>query len=268
MIFAVVSSTNPTKARQIVSISESFNDDGFSKLEVVWTENSQVFVTYSSHHRLKQFDDHALFEAQGTLFPKEKVYPSWRENITEMQRPLASNIYTKMAYCQCLNGEAGIRLIDAEIDVLEALSTNPHPNIVEYHGCIREEDYMVGICLSKYRCTLNELIRGQVPPDQRSPFDPDTVISGVMSGLTFLHGLGLVHDDINPHNIMLNDEGHAVIIDFDSCTHVGAESRGGTPGWSTNPTIAQVENDEYGLDLIVQFIRGEYNGENVEPFGL
>ena len=67
---------------------------------------------------------------------------------------------------------------------------------------------------------------------------------------------------------MLDDEDRAVIIDFDSCCTIGTQSGGGTPGWSKKPTIAQIENDEYGLDLVTKFIRREYDGQNFDAWGM
>lgn len=83
------------------------------------------------------------------------------------------------------------------------------------------------------------------------------------AGLNWLHSLGLVHDDINPKNIMLDDDGHAIIIDFDSCASSGTKSRGGTPGWSTSPEVA---NDEHGFNLV--FIWGQYDGQDFAAFGM
>ncbi|PPQ69462.1 hypothetical protein CVT26_002872 [Gymnopilus dilepis] len=104
-------------------------------------------------------------------------------------------------------------------------------------------------------------------PQGRSSCGTDRVISDIKSGLEFLRKLGLVHDDINPRNIMLRGDGHAVIIDFDSCTAVGGKSRGGTPGWSRNPRIAEFDNDEYGLELVIKYMHGEYDGQDFEAFG-
>ena len=53
------------------------------------------------------------------------------------------------------------------------------------------------------------------------PLNKERIVSDVMAGLDFLHGIGLVHDDISPQNIMLDDGGRAVIIDFDSCVPLG-----------------------------------------------
>ena len=67
---------------------------------------------------------------------------------------------------------------------------------------------------------------------------------------------------------MLDDDGHAIIIDFDSCASIGAKSRGGTPGWSKNPKIAEVANDEHGFNLVASYIRGEYDGQDYEGFDM
>jgi hypothetical protein len=59
---------------------------------------------------------------------------------------------------------------------------------------------------------------------------------------------------------MLDDQGRAVIIDFNSCAKPGEKSQGGTCGWSKAPETVTIENDEYGLELVQAFIQGEYDG--------
>ena len=39
--------------------------------------------------------------------------------------------------------------------------------------------------------------------------------SEIISGLIFIHNMGIVHLDIQPENILLSDSGHAIISDFD-----------------------------------------------------
>jgi serine/threonine protein kinase len=89
------------------------------------------------------------------------------------------------------------------------------------------------------------------------------ILDGISKGLTFLHEtLGLVHNDINLANIMLDDAGDPVIIDFDSCIPVGEEmglsGKAGTFGWTIElrPTIGLPENDIYGLKQIGEFMKG------------
>ncbi len=66
-------------------------------------------------------------------------------------------------------------------------------------------------------------------PDYQRSKDYSGVLTGIETGVSHLHGLGLVHDDINPGNTMMND-GKVAIIDFSSCGRVGEslESAGHT----------------------------------------
>lgn len=50
--------------------------------------------------------------------------------------------------------------------------------------------------------------------------DYSCVLAGIEGGIKHLRSLGLVHNDINPSNIMIDDH-RAIIIDFGSCRSVG-----------------------------------------------
>jgi serine/threonine protein kinase len=69
--------------------------------------------------------------------------------------------------------------------------------------------------------------------------DSTKIIDGNLKGLHFLHEtLSLVHNDINPSNIMLGDTRDVVIVDFDSCLPIGQEigfRKGGTFSWTSEP---------------------------------
>jgi serine/threonine protein kinase len=67
-----------------------------------------------------------------------------------------------------------------------------------------------------------------------------------------MHRLGLVHNDLNPANIMM-DHGKPAIIDFDSCKREGDKlDKGGSPLWALdNPEWrSRRENDVYGLNKL------------------
>lgn len=67
-----------------------------------------------------------------------------------------------------------------------------------------------------------------------------------------MHALGLIHNDLNPSNIMMNGDS-PVIIDFDSCKREG-EKLGlklGTFGWAMEGVdYATPQNDYFGLSKI------------------
>lgn len=255
---------SPEKSRHLLARYEIWNDR-FLYLAVAWREDSQI---YTAHHicRMASFDSNptALNELEGTVIQHDLVYAAWREDITEVTMPLPRNTFVKTP--EYLSELSKPDLINAEINILELLSKTPHPNVCKYYGCIRDGAYVMGICLQKLEFTLAELVEGR--DDKLPTLDEARIVSDVKAGLDFLHSLGLVHDDINPGNIMLDDGGCAVIIDFDSCVPLGSQSRGGTPGWSTFPKIAEIQNDEHGLDLVAKFIRGEYDGQDFEAFDM
>jgi len=59
---------------------------------------------------------------------------------------------------------------------------------------------------------------------------------------------------------VIDDDGHAVIIDFDSCASIEAKSWLDT--WLTHPKIAEVANDEHSFNLVARFIQGEYDSHD------
>ncbi|KAG0707349.1 kinase-like domain-containing protein [Suillus ampliporus] len=145
-----------------------------------------------------------------------------------------------------------------EAKVYEILKQHPHPNICVYYGCIRDGDYITAVCLKKYGRRLMDAVWKGDPT-----LNPAAILDGISKGLHFLHEtLGLVHNDINPANIMLDDAGDPVIIDFDSCIPIGEEiglsGKAGTFGWTVEPmpTISLPENDIYGLTQIGEFMKG------------
>lgn len=99
----------------------------------------------------------------------------------------------------------------AKAGVYEILKQHPHPNICIYYGSIHEGGYLVTIGLKKYLCSLYNAVESGVI------LQCDIVLDGILEGLLFLHTLGFVHNDINLTNIMLDNKGMPVIIDFDSC---------------------------------------------------
>ena len=113
------------------------------------------------------------------------------------------------------------------------------------------------ICLRKYKHSLHDAVQSG------ATLDRNVILSGIAKGLQFLHDtLGLVHNDINPTNIMLDDNGHPVIIDFDSCAKIGEDldgRKGCTFGWvrKPEPHTSIVANDEYALSLITQYLDGK-----------
>jgi serine/threonine protein kinase len=96
---------------------------------------------------------------------------------------------------------------------LEALSALRHPSLVRVHDVIRWEgdptivmDYVPGVDLKE------RVVRGGP-----LPFDEaERVARAMLDVLATAHAAGIVHRDVKPQNIRLDDQGHVFLLDFGS----------------------------------------------------
>ena len=199
--------------------------------------------------------------------PKEAHQPVYQSSFTLTTK--ASACYVKrpslLSY-DCYHKTDPYKIAStvlAEVEIYEMLQQTPHPNIAQYFGCLTAEDRIVGICLAQYPTTLMY----KANPEHRMKrqairyrLEMDTVeryVTKLRNALQHLHNLGLVHNDINPCNIMLNDEDDPIIIDFNSCCSIGhsLDNVRRTYEWH-DPTIkiSRPENDMDALDEIYEWL--------------
>ncbi len=96
-----------------------------------------------------------------------------------------------------------------------------HPNIVEVYAIFEENQtaYMV-----------LDLINGSdlldIIETQNKTFTPSeihAILTDVLGALTVVHDQNLLHRDISPDNILLDDKGHPTLIDFGSAREFASE---------------------------------------------
>lgn len=135
----------------------------------------------------------------------------------------------------------------------EILMGHPHPNVATYHGCILRGGCIRSLCFTRYHQNLVE----RIYHDTRT-FSRQDCLQEIKRGIQHLHSLGIVHNDINPSNVMLTMDDTAVIIDFNSCCKEGEEGHmGSTFQWtdgSYNNNCAEFENDMCGLRKINEWL--------------
>ncbi|MGD6980436.1 MULTISPECIES: serine/threonine-protein kinase [Citricoccus] len=148
-------------------------------------------------------------------------------------------------------GQAALKLPDrsaglpaASLDVeMRALGELRHEHVVRPLGVV-STDRGRGL-LSEYHAggSLGSLVRaaGPLPVGQVV-----TVLVPVAQALQALHGLGVVHGDLSPGNILFSVQGRPAVSDLGSSRLLGGASvRTGTPGFCA-PEIADGPDDGHG----------------------
>ena len=239
----------------------------FDFLSVLWEEDGE-------YHFIRNPDEtFDLDKLKKCPIPPKDLYPAWHIGLPIAPLPIPDGSYIKRPRIACYTGDARLaNFLLAEADILTLLEQSQHPNIGRFFGCILLGDLVNGLCLKHYPRTLADAIpyrsRGDVslvvipfePPEQ---LNHASIVHGIVSGVKFIHSLNLVHNDLNPHNVMLDEFNNPVIVDFDSCKPVGTSMKGQksfTAPWGRRNALnmALYDNDYLSFGLLELYLRGEY----------
>ncbi|KAK0701102.1 hypothetical protein B0T21DRAFT_134482 [Apiosordaria backusii] len=204
--------------------------------------------------------------------PVSAYSPLFSPDFTRAADPLPQDCYVKkpqlISYDRICRGPRPNSIAESvllEAAVCELLTRHPHPNIATYLGCQVSDGRITGLCFARYQRTLmkevnpRRLMKRNLRSDRQGRKDYSSVLAGVESGVRHLHALGLVHNDINPTNIMLDGD-KAIIIDFGSCRRIGEslEGVGRTYEWyDEQVNTAALQNDLDALDEIRTWLGGD-----------
>lgn len=244
---------------EVIEQSEAWqrveDDLEFSHTTIIVKNSATGALFYScTEQRYPPNQDIDVSPLSLTAIPLDDVYPDISGfDFTKTPLPHPAATYIKRPDLVAFPNLAGrYRPSDTflqEARICEILKQNPHPNVVTYFGVIEENNRLTGLCFAKYPATLAQrLADGNIAR-------PELVLQGIKRGIAHLHKLGLIHNDINPRNIMMTSDDNPVIIDFDSCRETGSilGIKGGTEGWSRDTVdIAEPENDLYGLKRVAE----------------
>lgn len=183
------------------------------------------------------------------------------EDLHNDRRRVALKVLTEEA-CESVQG----KMLRREFEILSKLD---HPNLVRVYdygtlpggGVYLAEEYIDGFSLQ----------------DARALLEPETHIDiarQVLLGLAYLHGMGMIHRDVKPANIMLlwlNEESTrpmVKLVDFGlSSMNPGSDSlRGGTRSYMA-PEIIRGNKGEFRSDLFSLGVSLYYALCGVLPFG-
>lgn len=225
----------------------------FTKL-IIRGPNHQYFYATAKDH-IGTFSPVDTSQLEMVPIPLENIWPLFSDDFSQAMELSPSKYYIKepnlLSYGDSPATLQSSNEILNEVLVCEILKANPHPNIAAYIGCVVTNGRIQGICLKRYKMTLDERLQ------DTKAFDRDACLREIELGIRHLHSLGLIHNDINPANIMVDDCDRSVIIDFDASYHHGEKLglKAGTWGWFIAGTeFARYENDFFGLAKLREYM--------------
>ncbi|KAL8276572.1 hypothetical protein RQP46_010995 [Phenoliferia psychrophenolica] len=251
-------------SREYITVARYTPSDGRGpRHEVVWAEGGRFFEFVGK-------DGERLTEDELNQLPGEPIPPDspWLPLVTP-EFPAATPEKIRTGFIKysilkeyserhrdpdCLGTQ--LYLVKREIETLGRLRANPHPNLCVYHGCLIQNNRLIGIVLEHYPDTLyGAFMEG----GDGERVDRRTVCSEIAGAVDHLHSLGIVHNDVNPHNIALTSEFRSVLIDFDAARPEGYifnawDKRGTARYGRAGVKVSERANDLFGLERLREWI--------------
>ena len=233
----------------------TLHGDELERRCVLYRKGADVFYAEDQRGVSEDIAEH------GVLVAKDEIFVAYKETMLQYcQSPDDNRDFVKEQPITLYTpGDIAPRDSFAnELAVFERLRRHMHPGICKYKGCVVVDGYVEAFVLERYKCSLQEAV------DEGMPFDKEQVFGTVTDAVAHLHSLGLVHNDLSPHNILLDDNLQPVLIDMETCMPEGSPPifKIGSPEWSGNWTFSTVANDEIALKRIRAFLDGLYNPGN------
>ncbi|OQD81982.1 hypothetical protein PENANT_c024G02841 [Penicillium antarcticum] len=262
---------------EILECSEDFGGPmaglTFQRTTVVYSVNGAIYRAYS-RKRYAEAQNIQIGDLYGTnRIQSALVFPEFQDSFTKVEEPGPhhSRWFLKKPSLSPYTPRYPTLIKETwieEVKACEILKESPHPNVAQYHGCAVLEDGTIrGIYFTSYDETLME----RVNPLRRNKLDSayerrgadqgqvESWVEKIERGIRHLHGLGIVHNDLNPSNIMFHGD-NPVIIDFDSSRPMGHDLSlvKRTDEWHDGKvTEALPSNDLDALEEIKSWLLGD-----------
>jgi serine/threonine protein kinase len=151
--------------------------------------------------------------------------------------------------------------VDRYVHEARAAARLRHPRIVPVFEAGREGDYAYIASAYVPGETLADLAAtGRIDPSEHRRIA--RIVRDVADALTYAHNLGIIHRDVKPSNILIDEEGKAHLLDFGLAVRREDPARSGevagTPQYLSPEVVrgerATASSDQYGLGIVLYFL--------------
>jgi DNA-binding SARP family transcriptional activator/ABC-type glycerol-3-phosphate transport system substrate-binding protein len=179
-----------------------------------------------------------------------------------IQPQVGREVAIKAVHPELANHPDFVRRFDHEAQIVARLE---HPHVVPLYDYWREPNAAYLVMRFLRGGSVEELL-------ETGPLDPTRVVSiteQIASALGAAHRQGVVHRDVKPGNVLLDEEGNAYLTDFGVALDAGSPERSsgtmmrGTPAYLSPEQIrlqpAGPQSDVYALGIVVfEMLTGEH----------
>lgn len=153
----------------------------------------------------------------------------WKGFDTALKRPVALKQVTRADAADVVRREAA------------TLARLRHPNIITVHDVFDAAD---SVWLVEQWITGAPLTAVLSRTGQLRAIDALALMHGALSGLAYAHDQNVVHADVTPSNILIDQTGTPMLVDFGLAAAPGETSTGGTPGYMAPEAAARGQIDK------------------------
>lgn len=214
---------NLTSAMTVYEYRKAFEEkDGdltYYKTDIIFRNGDEFFFT-ETKNQYKNDADISLDELDIEPIKTDHIWLLFSQGFTIAPNTLPINSYFKLSpliFYDKNNATTSFPgdLLLEEAQTCEILKKNPNPNIVEYLGCVIHANQITGLCLVKYGESLATIVDQMAY--KNGQFDLISLIKGIEAGVCHFHDLGLVHNNLNSSNKIIDTGNGPCIIFFYSC---------------------------------------------------